>query len=104
MEAVPPLSSGGIQHANDAIRRSQKRVGVVLNVVAPVTVGYKAMDLAKLAPEQSHEVDHVYALIEQHASSGNLAFGAPVRLIERNEFSLSVHPTHIDDAAEFAGP
>src|ERR1700684_967403 len=68
-----------------------------------MSVGYEAQDLAKFTAEQAPQVHHVDALIKQHASAGNLAFRAPVPLIEGDELRLAVHAAHVDHVAEFTG-
>ena len=71
--------------------------------MAPKIVGNEAVDLIELAGEQAQQVDHVDALVKQHAAAGQLAFGAPGGLAEGDKLGLAVDAAQVDDLAQFAG-
>ena len=69
VEPVSPLGGRRVQQGDDAVARPHERVRVVLDVVLPVPVRDEAVDVDELAREQTHQVDHVDALVEKNAAS-----------------------------------
>jgi len=83
-----------MQHPDHAGLGPHQGIGIVFHLMSPEIVGDETVDLGELAREQAHQIDHVYALIQQNAASGDLPIGAPIgRLAVTDEFGLPVDAT-----------
>src|SRR5580692_6308877 len=102
MKSMSPLRRRRIKHAHHAVSGTHQRVGIVLDVIAPVVVGNEAVDFGEITAEQAHQVDHVYALVQQHTASSDRTFGAPAGLIEGDHLGLAVHRPDVDHPTEFS--
>src|SRR5271167_896114 len=89
-----------MQLGDNSICGPHQRVGVVLDIVTPEGVGDISVYVHKITGKQAHHVDHVYSLIEENSSTGDLPLGPPV-LIKADHLRLPVHTAEIDYSTEF---